>query len=133
MQPTVSSVAPLFGQLPAGKFYGTAKSCWPMSPVILLAAERLRFGVTKRVGYHPLRHTLAALLGSPGANVKTTQELLLNANHSITMRIYQQAVSDDKRAAQRLAFSARYSEGPQSNPTSTHRGGVKEMDVATNH
>jgi integrase len=82
-----------------------------------------RIGVTKRVGFHTFRHTLATLLGSLGVNVKTTQELLRHANPSITMRVYQQAVSEDKRAAQRLAFSALYSEGLQSNPPEPNEGG----------
>ena len=75
-----------------------------------------RIGVTKRVGFHTFRHTLATLLGSLGVNVKTTQELLRHANPNITMRIYQQAVSEEKRAAQRLAFSSLYPEGVRSNP-----------------
>ena len=82
-----------------------------------------RIGVTKRVGFHTFRHTLATLLSSLGVNVKTTQELLRHANPSITMRVYQQAVSEDKRAAQRLAFSALYSEGLQSNPPEPNEGG----------
>ncbi len=82
-----------------------------------------RIGVTKRVGYHTFRHTLASLLGSLGVNVKTTQELLRHANPSITMRIYQQAVSGEKRAAQDLAFSALLSKVVQSNPREpTERG-----------
>jgi integrase len=75
------------------------------------------------VGFHTFRHTLATLLSSLGVNVKTTQELLRHSNPSITMRIYQQAVSEDKRAAQRLAFSALYSEGLQSNPPEPNEGG----------
>jgi len=75
-----------------------------------------RIGVTKQVGYHTFRHTLATLLGSLNVNIKTTQELLRHANPNITMRIYQQAVSKEKRAAQHLAFSALFSEGVQSNP-----------------
>jgi integrase len=82
-----------------------------------------RIGVTKQVGYHTFRHTLATLLGSLGVNIKTTQELLRHANPSITMGIYQQAVSQEKRAAQRLAFSALYSEGVQSNPPAPNERG----------
>jgi integrase len=92
----------------------------PISPDSILKREirpaLRKIGVTKRVGYHTFRHTLATLLGSLGVNVKTTQELLRHANPSITMRIYQQAVSEEKRAAQNLAFSALFSEGVQSNP-----------------
>ena len=48
------------------------------------------------------------------------------------MRLYQQAVSKEKRAAQHLAFSALFSTGGAIEPTSTQRGGVKDMDNATN-
>ncbi len=63
-----------------------------------------RIGVTKQVAYHTFRHTLATLIGSLEVNIKTTQELLRHANPNITMRIYQQAVSKDKRMAQHRAF-----------------------------
>ncbi len=80
-------------------------------------------GVTKPVGYHTLRHTLATLLGELGVNIKTTQELLRHANPSITMGIYQQAVSEEKRAAQNLAFSALFSESVRSNPSAPNEEG----------
>ncbi len=72
--------------------------------------------MTKQVGFHTFRHTLATLLGSLGVDIKTTQELLRHANPNITMRIYQQAVSEEKRVGQNLAFSAMYLNGVQSNP-----------------
>jgi integrase len=81
-----------------------------------------RIGVTKRVGFHTFRHTLATLLGSLKVSIKTTQELLRHANPNITMRIYQQAVTEEKRAAQDLAFSALFSGGVQSNPPAPNQG-----------
>lgn len=62
------------------------------------AAERA--GITKRIGWHSFRRTLATLLQSSGASVKTTQELLRHASPGITMGIYAKAVTADKRHAQ---------------------------------
>ncbi|MHB1838968.1 MAG: tyrosine-type recombinase/integrase [Acidobacteriaceae bacterium] len=81
-----------------------------------------RIGVTKQVGFHTFRHSLATLLGELEVNIKTTQELLRHANPNITMRIYQQAVSKQKRAAQKLAFGAMFSDGLQSNPPTPNSG-----------
>lgn len=62
------------------------------------AAERA--GIAKRIGWHSFRRTLATLLQSSGASVKTTQELLRHASPGITMGIYAKAVTADKRHAQ---------------------------------
>jgi integrase len=62
------------------------------------AAERA--GITKRIGWHSFRRTLATLLQSTGASVKTTQELLRHASPGITMGVYAKAVTADKRHAQ---------------------------------
>jgi hypothetical protein len=62
------------------------------------AAERA--GITKRIGWHSFRRTLATLLQSSGASAKTTQELLRHASPGITMGIYAKAVTADKRQAQ---------------------------------
>lgn len=59
-----------------------------------------RAGITKRIGWHSFRRTLATLLQSSGASVKTTQELLRHASPGITMSIYAKAVTADKRQAQ---------------------------------
>lgn len=88
----------------------------------LLTDNACGVGVTKRVGFHTFRHTLATLLGSLKVNIKTTQELLRHANSNITLRIYQQAVTEEKRAAQDLAFSALFSGGVQSNPSAPNPG-----------
>jgi len=82
-----------------------------------------KIGVTKRVGYHTFLHTLATLLRQLGVDVKTTQELLRHANPGITMGFYQQAVSEEKKAAQKLAFSAMFLNGQRSNPPAPKEGG----------
>jgi integrase len=74
---------------------------WPGAVLkrhVLPAAERA--GITKRIGWHSFRRTLATLLQSSGASVKTTQELMRHASPGITMGIYAKAVTADKRHAQ---------------------------------
>jgi integrase len=64
-----------------------------------LEAEYNNPGITKRIGWHSFRRTLATLLQSSGASVKTTQELLRHASPGITMGICAKAVTADKRQA----------------------------------
>ena len=74
---------------------------WPDAVLkrhVLPAAER--GGITKRIGWHSFRRTLATLLQSSGATVKTTQELLRHASPLMTMGTYAKAVTADKRLAQ---------------------------------
>lgn len=59
-----------------------------------------RAGITKRIGWHSFRRTLATLLQSSGASLKTTQELMRHASPGITLGIYAKAVTADKRHAQ---------------------------------
>jgi integrase len=76
----------------------------PISPDAILKRQirpaPKKRGITKRVGFHTFRHSLAAMLRQQGINTKTAQELLRQVNHRITMGIYQQAVSAEKRVAQ---------------------------------
>lgn len=65
---------------------------------ILPAAKRL--GLQKRIGWHTFRRTAASLLMSSGSSVKTTQELMRHATADITLELYAQAVTEDKREAQ---------------------------------
>ena len=58
-----------------------------------------RAGITKRIGWHSFR-TLATLLQSSGASVKTTQELMRHSSPVITLGTYAKAVTADKRLAQ---------------------------------
>lgn len=65
---------------------------------IIPATKRL--GIQKRIGWHTFRRTAASLLMSTGASVKTTQELMRHSTANITMELYAQAITDDKREAQ---------------------------------
>ena len=60
----------------------------------------IRAGISKRLGWHTLRHTFGTLVKSQGADVATTQALMRHANASITMDKYVQAVTPAKREAQ---------------------------------
>ncbi len=60
----------------------------------------IRAGISKRVGWHTLRHTFGTVIKSQGADVATTQALMRHANASLTMDRYVQAVTPAKREAQ---------------------------------
>jgi integrase len=60
----------------------------------------VRAGISKHVGWHSFRRTLATLLQSSGASVKVTQELLRHANSRITLDLYAQSIPADRREAQ---------------------------------
>jgi integrase len=53
----------------------------------------------KVIGWHSFRHSLATNLRSMGVDIKIAQELLRHANSRVTMDLYTQAVSVDKRSA----------------------------------
>jgi integrase len=57
-------------------------------------------GIQKRVGWHTFRHSFGTLLKANGEDIKTVQELLRHANSRITLEVYTQAVTSNKRAAQ---------------------------------
>jgi len=57
-------------------------------------------GLRKKIGWHTLRHSLATSLHHNGEEIKVVQELLRHASCKITLDIYAQAVSADKRRAQ---------------------------------
>jgi integrase len=67
---------------------------------IVPAAKRV--GILKRIGWHTFRRSAASLLMSSGSSVKTTQELMRHATADITMELYAQAVTEDKRKAQNV-------------------------------
>ena len=76
----------------------------PISPDTVLKKiirpALLRAGIMgKVIGWHSFRHSLATSLRSLGVDIKTAQELLRHANSRITMDIYTQAVSSEKRIA----------------------------------
>lgn len=66
----------------------------------LLQPAAKRAGISKRLGWHSFRRTFATLLYNNGADVKTTQELMRHSTPTVTMGIYAQAVTDQKRLAQ---------------------------------
>jgi integrase len=57
-------------------------------------------GITKTIGWHTLRHSFATSLLRNGEQIKVAQELLRHCSCRITLDIYAQAVSLDKRRAQ---------------------------------
>ncbi len=57
-------------------------------------------GIHKRIGWHTFRHSFGTLLKANGEDVKTVQELLRHATSRITLDVYTQAVTSNKRAAQ---------------------------------
>jgi integrase len=57
-------------------------------------------GIRKKIGWHTLRHSFASSLHRNGEGIKVVQELLRHSSCRITLDIYAQAVSADKRRAQ---------------------------------
>ena len=57
-------------------------------------------GIQKRVGWHTFRHSFGTMLKANGEDIKTVQVLLRHANSCITLEVYTQAVTSNKRAAQ---------------------------------
>lgn len=78
----------------------------PIAPDMLLkryirpALERLE--ITKKIGWHSFRHGFSNMLRENRVEVKTAQELLRHANSRITMDIYQQTVTEERREAQAI-------------------------------
>ena len=74
---------------------------WPdtlLRKVIRPAARRAGI-VDKVIGWHTFRHSLGTNLRFLGVDIKTAQELLRHANSRITLDLYSQAVSSQKREA----------------------------------
>jgi len=57
-------------------------------------------GISKEVGWHTFRHSLASLLAEKGEGIKVVQELLRHAKSSTTLELYQQTNADSKRNVQ---------------------------------
>jgi integrase len=74
---------------------------WPdmvLQKIIRPAAERA--GIKdKVVGYHTFRHSVGTNLRSLGVDIKTAQDLLRHANAKITLDLYTQSVSSQRREA----------------------------------
>lgn len=63
------------------------------------AARRAR--ITKHIGWHTFRRSLATLLTSKKETVKVVQELMRHADPRIMLELYAQGEEDAKRAAQK--------------------------------
>jgi integrase len=57
-------------------------------------------GITKTIGWHTLRHSFATSLLGNGEEIKVAQELLRHSSCRITLDIYAQALTTQKRTAQ---------------------------------
>jgi integrase len=64
-----------------------------------------RLGIQKHVSWHTFRHTYSTILKANGEDVKVVQELLRHASARITLDVYSQALSPQKRAAQSKVVS----------------------------
>ena len=73
---------------------------WPMTIMRMFikpVAKRLGVG---NISWHTFRHTYSCLLHANGEDPKVVQELLRHSSIKITMDIYTQAVTSEKRKAQ---------------------------------
>jgi integrase len=75
---------------------------------ILPVARKL--GITKRIGWHTFRHTYSTLLRSTGAELKIMQELLRHSTIRVTLDTYTQAVTTEKRSAQKAVVALLFPE-----------------------
>jgi integrase len=66
-----------------------------------LRPAAIRAGITKHVGWHTFRHSLATLLVKKREGIKVVQELMRHADSRTTLDIYSQSDDEDKRAAQK--------------------------------
>ena len=74
-----------------------------MRKVIWPAANRA--GITKRIGWHTFRRSLATLLIDVGTLVKLTQEIMRHANSRVTLELYQQVSMTAKQELQARVVS----------------------------
>jgi integrase len=96
-----------------------------------------KLGIEKHIGWHSFRHGMSNLLRECKVDIKVAQEMLRHANPRITMGIYQQTVTDERRAAQDLAFgtmmgtntdiSAESSNRTHANPRRPRKEEVKQL------
>jgi integrase len=97
----------------------------PLQPDMILrrhlrpALQRL--GVIKRIGWHSFRHGMANPLRECGIDVKVAQDLLRHANSRITLDIYQQTVTPERRQAQAIAFEKLWPNNTGSTTLSNNR------------
>ncbi len=76
---------------------------WPYNPVAAMRywvqSAATSVGITKKLGWHTFRHSVATLLGQAGEDVKVVQEIMRHASSRITQDVYQQADQTAKREA----------------------------------
>lgn len=73
---------------------------WPESALVdQVRPAAIKAGVTKHLGWHTFRHSVATILGEKEENVKVVQELLRHATSRITLDVYQQGNAEAKRSA----------------------------------
>lgn len=85
----------------ASPFYAGKTPYWPgtiLERIIRPAAKAV--GITKKIGWHTFRRTVATLLVAHGESIKTAQETLRHASPTMTLGAYAQAITEDQRAAQ---------------------------------
>lgn len=79
-------------------------------------------GIHQRNGWHSFRHGLGTMLRQQGVDLKTAQELLRHANARITMELYQQSISAEKRAANAIAVRGLLGDSALQHPTAPQEG-----------
>jgi len=80
-------------------------------------------GITKHVGWHTWRHSMASILGEGGENVKVVQELLRHATSRITLDVYQREVQTRsvQHSVMSLGSSLSQRQRPVDKGTERHR------------
>src|ERR1035437_6958940 len=74
---------------------------WPDSMLRkVIRPAAVRAGITKHIGWHSFRRSLATLLQANGVSVKATQDALRHASSRLTLELYAQSVPEDQRTAQ---------------------------------
>ena len=87
----------------ASEFKDGEEPYWPdslLKRIVQPAAKRA--GITKRIGWHSMRHTYSTLLRANGADIKVQQELMRHSTVEMTLQTYTQAISEQKREANAL-------------------------------
>ncbi|WP_162601306.1 tyrosine-type recombinase/integrase [Occallatibacter savannae] len=64
----------------------------------------VRLGISKKVGWHSFRHAFSNLMRQNRVDVKTAQELLGHTSSRVTLDIYQQSVTAERRKAQAVVL-----------------------------
>ena len=91
---------------PSAKKKGT-QPLWPNTELEKhINPAAIRAGITKRIGWHTLRHSFGALLKENGADLKLIQSLMRHSNVSVTADRYVQSTTSAKREVQ-LSISSR--------------------------